>query len=150
MEWFDETDFETLENVVQSYGFIFDDNGHVCVVNCEGKRWSLPGGHPEDYDDNFEDTLIREVDEEADLDIKNIKRIGYFKVIPLTENCELETHHALRYITEVEKIKDQTIDPAVNLIPKREFVHPDKFNEFVNWGENGVYQLKKALDSFRK
>ena len=75
MEWVDTTDFEELENVIQAYGFIFDDDGKLCIVDCNKGYWCLPGGKPEDCDENFEATLIREVDEEADLDIKNIKRI---------------------------------------------------------------------------
>lgn len=63
MEWLDDTNFEELENVVQSYGFVFDDEGKLCIVDCNKGYWCLPGGGPEDCDENHEATLIREVDE---------------------------------------------------------------------------------------
>lgn len=150
MEWFDNTDFENLENVVQAYGFIFDKEGKLCIVDCNKGYWCLPGGTLENYDKSFEDTLIREVDEEADLDIKNIKRVGYFKVTPISDNCEREKiHYLLRYVAEVDKIKNQTIDPANGKISLRKFIRPEEFSTFIDW-ENGVLQLKKAIDVFKK
>jgi 8-oxo-dGTP pyrophosphatase MutT (NUDIX family) len=147
MEWLDHTNFEELENVIQSYGFIFDKEGKICIVDCNKGYWSLPGGKPEDEDDTFEETLIREVDEEADLDIKNIKRVGCFKCTALGDNCERKgVTHILRYIAEVEKIKEQTIDPAENAIPLRKFIDSKDFLEFVKWDDNGEFQLKKALE----
>ncbi len=150
MEWLDDTDFEKLDNVVQAYGFVFDSDGKLCIIDCDKGYWCLPGGHPEDCDKNFEETLIREVDEEADLDIKNIKRVGGFRVTPIGENCERKTHHILRYVAEVEKVKEQTIDPAVNAIPLRKFIDPQDFLKFVDWKDNGAFQLKKALRVFEK
>ncbi len=145
MEWLEDTNFEDLENVSQAYGFIFDSGGKLCVVDCNKGYWCLPGGHPEECDKTFEDALIREVDEEADLDIKNIKRVGCFIVTPLSENCERKVHHILRYVAEVDKIKEQTIDPAENAIPLRKFISVEDFGEVVGWGESGNFQLKKAL-----
>ena len=148
MEWFDSVDFESLENVTQSYGFVFDDEGRVCIVDCNKGYWTLPGGGVEDYDDSFEDTLIREVDEEADLDIKNIKRVGYFRVSSLSENCEkMGIHHILRYIATVDRVKEPTIDPATGVVGSRKFVRAEDFSKFVNWGDSGKFQLKKALEA---
>ena len=144
MEWLDDTNFEELENVIQSYGFVFDEKGKLCIIDCNG-YWCLPGGKPEDCDGSFEDTLIREVDEEADLDIKNIKRVGCFRTESLSDNCERKgVCHILRFVADVDKIKEQTIDPANGKIPLRKFINPDDFMEFVGW-ENGDFQLKKAL-----
>ena len=147
MEWVNDIDFENLKNVTQAYGFIFDENERICIVDCNKGYWSLPGGGPEDYDESFDNTLIREVDEEADLDIKNIKRIGCFKITPLSDNCERkEIHYLLRYVAEVDKIKEQTIDPAENAIAMRKFIDPKDFLKFVKWDDNGMFQLEKALD----
>lgn len=149
MEWSDNVDFEELDNVLQSYGFVLDEEGKLCIVDCNKGYWCLPGGKPEDCDKNFEDTLIREVDEEADLDIKNIRRVGCFKITPLSYNCERkDVHHILRYVAEVDKMKEQTIDPAENVIPLRKFIKPEEFLDFVKWDDNGEFQLKKALAVF--
>jgi ADP-ribose pyrophosphatase YjhB (NUDIX family) len=152
VEWFEDTDFEKLENPTQAYGLIFDNNQNICIINCRHNEdgWCLPGGGIEDYDENFEATLIREVDEEADLDIKEIKRIGHFKVTPISENCQRkEIHHLLRYVAIVDKIKEQTIDPAHNKIPLRKFIHTKDFDKIVNWGKTGEIQLKKALEKLK-
>jgi ADP-ribose pyrophosphatase YjhB (NUDIX family) len=147
MEWFDRQDFEGLKEVTQAYGFVFNKDKKVCVINCTG-HWCLPGGHPESYDKSFEDTLRREVDEEADLDIKNIKRLGYFKITPLNDKCERKgVHYLLRYAAEVVKIKEQTIDPAVGIIPKRRFISPKSFEKVTGWKDNGNFQLKKAMEA---
>ena len=145
MEWLDETNFEKLENVTQSYGFVFDSEGKLCIIDCNG-YWCLPGGKPEEEDATFEDTLIREVDEEADLDIKNIKRVGCFKCTALSDNCERKgVHHILRYVAEVDNVKESSIDPANGKIPKRKFIDPKDFSEVVGW-ENGEFQLNKAME----
>ena len=147
-EWMADVDFEKLDNITQSYGFVFDKEGKVCIVDCSKGYWSLPGGHPKEEDSSFEDTLKREVDEEADLDIKNIKRMGYFKVVPLSENCKMGVHYALRYVSEVDKIKEQSIDPCNGKVGIRKFVRPNEFNDYVKWGESGDFQMARALEVF--
>jgi len=149
MEWSDKTNFESLDNVTQVYGFLFDGVGKLCIVDCNKGYWCLPGGSPEDFDKSFEDALIREVDEEADLAIKNIKRVGYFKISPISKNCERDyVHYILRFVAEVDSVKKQTIDPAENAVPLRKFIEPKDFLKFVDWKDNGEFQLKKALKVF--
>lgn len=150
MEWLDRTDFEELENVVHAYGFVFDDEERVCIVDCNKGYWSLPGGKWEEGDASFEDTLIREVDEEADLDIKKIKRIGCLKVTPLGENSDLGVHYLLRYVAEVDRVREQTVDPAEGKIAVRKFVGVDEFSDYVKWKDNGEFQLGKAIEFLRK
>ncbi len=140
-EWFDYTNFESLKNVTQVYGFIFDRQGRVCLVKYGG-MWNIPGGTPEKEDSSFEDTLIREVDEEADLEIKDIERIGYIKVVPRDGS---KIHYLLRYAAIVKKIKPQTEDPAVGEVLERVFINPEDISKYINWGEC-EFQLDKALN----
>lgn len=145
-EWVEETNFEDLANVSSILGFIFDDNGHICIVDFKDKKdWTLPGGHIEDYDENFEACLIREVEEEADLELKDIKRIGYMSGLKQGDPKE-KINHQLRYVALVHKIKEQTIDPAEGYIPGRKFIHPDEFIEHTKWHYGGKEQLKKAIE----
>jgi len=147
MEWFEETNFEELENATQAYGFIFNEDKKVCIVNFRKDYWTLPGGTPEEYDKTFEDTLKREADEEADLDLKNVTRVGYFKVTPISDNCERkDIHYALRFAAEVDKLKEQTIDPDEGFIPERKFISPKDFKKYTGW-DNGAFQLKKAMEA---
>ncbi len=149
-EWFDDIDFEKLNGVTSILGFIFDDEDNVCLVSFPDKtNWTLPGGHLEEYDENFEACLIREVDEEADLELKNIKRLGYITSLKRGDN-EDKRDHQLRYVARIHKIKEQTIDPAEGIIPGRKFVHSDKFIEHTKWEENGLHQLKKAIEALNE
>lgn len=150
IEWLDRIDFENLEEVTQVYGFIFDKEGKLCISDCNKGYWGLPGGKPENCDESFEDVLIREVNEEANLDIKNIKRVGCFKITLLSDNCGRGVHYVLRYVAEVDRMKKQTIDPAEGVISLRKFIYPRDFSKFVKWGDNGEFQLKKAIEVFRK
>jgi ADP-ribose pyrophosphatase YjhB (NUDIX family) len=144
MEWFDSEDFTELIDVCQAYAFVFNSDHKICVVDCNHENWSLPGGTPEDYDETFEDTLIREVEEEADIVMKNIKPIGYSKVTRLDSSSDTKPIYQLRYIAEVDSLCEQSIDPATGLIPHRKFVSRDEFNSTVNWGKHGENQLDKA------
>lgn len=148
MEWSSDTDFEKLKNVIGVQAFIFDDSGKFCVMklSCK-KKWLIIGGHPEKQDKTFEDTLIREADEEADLELKNITPIGYVASYK-KENPESK-EYSLRYVAKVKKIKEQTIDPAYNEIPQRKFISPSEFNKHCGWGKNGDFQLKKAMEKLK-
>lgn len=105
-------------------------------------RWG-----PEKCDKTFEDTLIREADEEVDLEIKDIKRVGYYTT---TKRGTKDLKYSVMMIAKVKKIKSQTIDPAEGEIPKRKFIKPKDFNKYCNWGENGEFQIKKALEKLRE
>jgi ADP-ribose pyrophosphatase YjhB (NUDIX family) len=145
MEWLDETNFENLDDATHVCGFIFDENKNLCIVDTNKGYWGLPGGAVEEIDETFEVALMREAEEEADLEIKEIIRIGCFKVTPISENCERGVHHLLRFVARVNKIKDQTIDPAEGVISLRKFIDPSRFLEFVDWKDSGQFQLDKAL-----
>jgi len=144
-EWHDDTNFEKLKNVTGAGGFIFDDNMKLCMIKITTKdNWSLPGGGVEDYDKTFEDTFIRETDEEADLNLKDIQRLGYLVGFPRGKPEEANVQ--LRFVARVQKIKPQTVDPAENEIPQRTFIDPEDFDKYARWGGNGQFQIKKALE----
>ncbi len=144
-EWITETDFKKLDCVSGTSGFIFDEEGKFCVVAFEDKKnWALPGGHLEDYDKSFEDCFIRETIEEANLELKDVTRLGYVTSIKRGEDENTRDYH-LRFVAKVHKINEQTIDPAEGYIPKRKFISPEEFDKYCGWGENGQVQLELAL-----
>ena len=149
MEWSDDINFEKLRydksgKVIGAQGFVFNDEEKFCVIKLSSKKtWLITGGKPEKTDKTFEDTLIREVDEEADLDIKDIKRVGC--IIAWKKGHPEEKEYSLRYVARVKKIKPQTIDPAYNEIPQRKFISPEEFDKYCGWGDNGEFQIKKVL-----
>lgn len=150
LERFDET---LLKNLKQVYGFLFDEENNLCIVRPNEKAgWRLPGGGPENEDKDWKDTLIREADEEADieLDIDSLKIIGIIKVTPISENCERGIHYALRVSGKISKINEQTEDTAEGVINERLFINPKNFLEYCYWGEIGKIQRDKALEVLKR
>lgn len=140
--WKSTEDFSKIKPITQVYGICFDKNGKISIVNT--RKWNLPGGTPENGE-TPEETLKREVDEEADLDLKDVKPIGYQKI----EN--LETHqiqYQLRYFANIEKIKPQTIDPANGKINERKFINPEDFSKYCPWGKVGDEVIRLATEIY--
>jgi 8-oxo-dGTP pyrophosphatase MutT (NUDIX family) len=153
LEWFNAVDISDLKPVTQVYGFLFDKKGRLCIVKTKDmERWTLPGGGPEQEDKDWKDTLIRESIEEADieLDKNSVEMFGYIKASPISKNCEKGVHYLIRAFGIIEKINKQTEDPAVGFINERKFIPPEKFLDYINWGEMGELELNLALDKFKE
>ena len=144
LKWHKDINFNKLDNITQVYGYIFDNKGKVLIVNPKS-TWRLPGGHSEPEDKNFEGTLIREADEEADVDIKNIVPLGYIKVTPLDKNSTEIIHYLLRYVASIKSVKKQTIDIAEGIINDRKFIEVKNFSKYCPWGKMGEEILSEAV-----
>src|SRR3989339_2185768 len=145
LEVHDEKNFDELKNITQVYGFVFDDSGRILIIRTKGGEWCLPGGTPENYDVGWEDTLIREVDEEANVDITHIRPAGYLLSKALGKEFKPKAGVALRAVAEIGKIKKRAADPATGSINERKFVDSKDFLKYCKWGENGKVQLDLAL-----
>ena len=143
--WYPTKDFSKISPITQVYGICFDKDGKIVVVSLERKKWQLPGGTPE-KNETPEQTLMREVDEEADLDLKNIQPLGYQKIENLDTN---EIQYQLRYFALIAKIKPQTIDQAVGKILVREFIEPKDFSKYCPWGNVGEEVIRLGEEAFR-
>jgi ADP-ribose pyrophosphatase YjhB (NUDIX family) len=140
-EWIEETDFSQLEPITQIYSICFDEKGDILIINVNNK-WQLPGGKPEEGE-SFEETLSRESEEEADVEIENIRPLGYQKV---TEE-DNSVIYQLRFVSNVKKIKKQTEDPAEGKINQRKFIKPEDFLDYCNWGTPGKQMIKAATEN---
>ena len=148
MEWLDKFDEPLLKNLQQVYGFLFTDDGKICIVRAtEKKGWRLPGGSPEPVDASWKDTIIREAIEEADIQIDkdSLKIAGLIKNSPISENCEMGAGYALRVIGKIISIEDQTEDVAEGVINERKFIDPKEFLNYGHWEKFGEHQIKMAL-----
>ncbi len=138
---------EGIQPITQVYGICFNDKGEilVCREGHEGK-WQIPGGHPENKE-TAEETLLRELQEEADVKVKNIKVIGTQKVnYPNNPNAEEgEEFHQVRMYCEVDELMPQTLDPATGNTWERMFVASDKITEYVKWGSVGDAMFNDAI-----
>jgi 8-oxo-dGTP pyrophosphatase MutT (NUDIX family) len=145
MEWFDNTDYSKLKNITQIYGVLFDKSGKICLVRPTIPRgWRFPGGKIEPGE-NCKQALIREADEEADIEIDNIVPLGYIKVTPLEKDTAEKVHCLLRATGRITKIKKQTLDPAEDLINERIFIDPKDFLKYCPWGKVGNAVVEKAM-----
>ena len=152
MEWMDSFDEFQLKDLQQVYGFLFRDDGSLCIVRPTEKRgWRLPGGGPEPEDFGWKESIIREAKEEADiiLDKGSLKIAGIIKITPISKNCERGLGYALRVVGRITAIEEQTEDISDGLINERIFIEPSKFLEYLPWGKFGEHQLNKALECMK-
>ena len=59
-----------------SAGICVTDSGEVVLITQDGKSWGFPGGRPEGSE-SWEETLWREVREEACAEVTNAKLLGF-------------------------------------------------------------------------
>ena len=142
VEWFDDVNFSSLKNVKQVYGVLFNELGEILIVNTVG-NWQLPGGKPEPGE-SWEETLIREVEEEADVEIESIIPLGHQDVSEIKEDGKGTPFCQLRFFAKISKLKDSTEDPATGKIPERKFIRPKEFSNYCPWGKIGQYVIDKA------
>lgn len=143
VEWHDSTDFSKLKPVTQVYGICFDDKGRILIINM-GKDWLLPGGHPK-KGEKFEETLRREVIEEGDVELEDIRPLGYQKIW-----IKKKAIYQLRYFARISKVKKQTVDPAIGKILERKFIKPSEFLKYCPWGKIGKEIIRLAVKEYKK
>lgn len=147
VKWFEDTDFSKLKNVKQIYGILFNEKGEILIVNTVG-NWQLPGGTPE-KNETWEETLIREVKEEASAEIEKITPLGYQIVCELKNNIKGSEFSQLRFAAKIKKLNKMAIDPATNKVPERKFIAVSEFSKYCPWGKISQYIVNKASKTFQ-
>ena len=61
-----------------SAGICVTDKGEIVLITQDGQNWGFPGGRPEG-DESWEETLRREVMEEACVEVTNAKLLGFHR-----------------------------------------------------------------------
>lgn len=146
--WIKTDNLENYSPITQVYGIIFSNNGEILVCR-ESKEssWIIPGGHPEDGE-SIERTLKRELLEEVDVEIENIKPLGVQKVTFPDDPDKNKAIYQVRCIAKLKKLNPQTPDPANGSIWERKFVPADQVIEFVKWGKTGEAMFKDAIEVY--
>jgi 8-oxo-dGTP pyrophosphatase MutT (NUDIX family) len=133
------------------YGVCFTKDKEIMIIRNPLRdgvftRWYLPGGTPE-LNEKPEKTLIREVDEEADISISKLKLLGAFEMFfPNNPNKEKGDHYyQLRYFAMIDEIREQTIDPSSNQMVERKLIPAEDFSKYVEWGTIGDELIRVAL-----
>ncbi len=75
------------------------------VVNIVG-NWQLPGGHVEE-DESHEDTLRREVREEADVELENIAPLGHLRVAEIKDSKIEPEFTQLYFVGKIKELNKQ-------------------------------------------
>ncbi|HEX6976848.1 MAG TPA: NUDIX hydrolase [Patescibacteria group bacterium] len=148
IEWIKTNSVKGLSPITQVYGVCFNDKNEILIARKEGMgEWIIPGGHPE-KDETIEETLKREMIEEADIKVKNIKVVGVQKVNP--KDAPEKYYYQVRCVCLVDELLPQTPDPDNGKNWERKFVPSNQVTKHVKWGEIGEAMFKAAITSNKR
>ncbi|MEK9175234.1 MAG: NUDIX hydrolase, partial [Patescibacteria group bacterium] len=100
LTWVASSSYPSGTPISQVSGFCIDDKNHFLLVKNK-REWAFPGGHPE-KEESAEETLIREVREEANVSLDSYKLIGYMDVSdPDNDSGEGKNDIKLRYLAKI-------------------------------------------------
>lgn len=147
LTWIKDNSITQYEPITQVYGVCFNDKNEILIIRKKGREsWQIPGGHPEGTE-TIEETIKREMEEEADVLIKNIIPLGVQKVdFPNNPNKqEGNLFYQARCICEVDKLLPQNPDPDNGDIWERKFVPADSIAQYITWGTTGDAMFSDAI-----
>ncbi len=135
------------KEVVQVYGILITEDKRICIVEHKMGFKILPGGKTIDKEGlTFEEVLIEEAWEEADVKINNKRPFFMQKEWKLKDDEYKYRGIALRYIADIAEIHDSTPDPDGDIIG-REFVTVDEFSKKIGWGVGSDW-IAENLEKF--
>lgn len=126
--WFKEKVPSNLE-VTQVYGIVFSSDGKV-LLRLEDNNYKLTGGHPEKMDNSFEDTLKREFMEEVNIELDDIKYLGYLEI-----NEDNKKYAQVRMIARIKKVNELRPDLDNGKIYKRFLADRKNVKKYLNYPE---------------
>lgn len=142
--------FYPTENVLDSGNFKnirkvrcipLNEDKLVCMVSHDGiSHWMIPGGTVE-RNENPILALKRELSEEADIEIKNYKLIGFLEVEFRNHLTRyISNYTEMIFVAKISKISPQTMDPATGVILERDFFDIEEMAfKFQKWGKISKY-----------
>lgn len=135
---FDHLDYSLCRQV---YSVCFSGEKVVIVHNGHKKSWGLVGGTIE-KGETFEETLVREIQEESNMKVLKYFPVGCQKV---TDTRDGSFIYQLRYVCTAEPHGPFVSDPAgsvteIKLIDLKEYKH------YFDWGKIGDRIIERALE----
>jgi len=141
--WHKSSNFLSLKPITQVYGVCFNDKGNILIIRTPNENWNIPGGTPEN-NETPEQTLKRELEEEADVTIGKNAMIGYYEVI-----SDKSTIYQLRFAALLNEMKLSTIDPALGVVNQRKFIPSNEFFKYVKIKDYRL-MIDEAVNWFKK
>lgn len=146
--WIPTVEIEKYQPIRNVAGICLNDNQEVLICReTEEEGWKLPGGRPENNETPTE-TLKRELVEEVDIVVNDIKAIGTQRVdFPNNpKQSEGDLFYQARYFCKIEKIFPQSIDPDTGVLYDRKFIPIKELNNYLKWGEIGEIIVMRVLE----
>ena len=113
--------------IKQVYGIVFNEDGNIFL--------------------RIEDTLKRELIEEANITLKNIHLLGYQLV---EEDNGVKPYAQVRMIAQIDKIFENRADLDNGKLYERVFKTPKETINLLNWGDVGKEQIEDAVKLAKK
>ena len=143
--WIADPEVTKYRQCTQVYGICFNKDKQILLIDNINMR-ALPGGTPEG-DETPEQTLRRELIEEADVTVSKMFPLGVQKVIELN-NPQKNPYFQYRYVCLIDELLDQTPDPDDGIIHPRLLVPMSEVTSHVKWGITGDTMFKDAIELF--
>lgn len=144
LTWIRDNDLSEYQPCTQAYGIVFNDQNEILLIQVGGK-WQIPGGTPEPGE-TPEQTLRRELLEEADVTVRDVRPLGAQRV-DYSNNPNVEegdVFYQYRYVCRLDELHESTPDPVTGETYPRKFVPAETVTDYVNWGELGKAMFEDA------
>ncbi len=144
-EYIESDSFENLESdkIKQVIAFAFNGDKLVLVNNVRRPGEYIPLGGSVEPGETGEESLIREVKEESNMEVLEYKPLGY-QVVKDEEGKD-EPYYQLRYYCKVRPYGPFEGDPDGDVTEVLE-INPEDYKKYFDWGEIGDVLMRKALE----
>ncbi|GAA1120210.1 NUDIX hydrolase [Nocardiopsis metallicus] len=127
--------------ITQVYGYVFDAQGRVVILQDAG-MWNAPGGTPEpEIDQDPVATLVREVWEEVQVRFEDTVYLGYQSV---GEDGGPPQRAQLRMAARLVEVGERAPDPDNGRVHVRHRCSLPEAERLLGWGAPAREQFKSA------